>query len=239
MAQRRFQIEGDGRLVDREGFVLGRVTSMTIDVDPATMATLGVGGHIGGPSQREDGEGQGDEGSGEKGDQGEAAPSLLERQRRIWSHFLVATGRDPQKPLTPSNQRLISKAMGEHPDDVLIQAIDGLVAHVNRKGGNSNLSRVFKTRPGGSPLGEQIEWFAQQSPSAGAMTSVIPSEVAASISDAKQSIRRGVAFPGNAMAQRQKAEAEEYLESVGVTVAVVFDPMSKGQVVRFSDEASS
>lgn len=228
MSKRRFTVDDRGWLVDRDGAVLGKVVGITIETPPANV--LGVGGkgvisELGTVEDKKAGRGVGEPSTGDG----------IRQQVEALHEHVVATLSPKHTALSPSRERMYRKGLAEMPLDVCKQAIEGLLAWQRRKGGDLNVSRVFQTRPGGSPLGEQIEFFAKQAPSAGAGSAVVPSEVAASISDAKRNVHRGVAFPGNAMAKRQMEEAKEYLESVGVIVSVVFDPMSQRQVARFSD----
>jgi hypothetical protein len=80
----------------------------------------------------------------------------------IWDHF-VRTIAPTQTQLTPSRRRLIAKALKETQDaEHCKAAISGLKAWRKKKPGDSTLSAVFSTRPGGAALADQIQWWAQQ-----------------------------------------------------------------------------
>jgi hypothetical protein len=64
------------------------------------------------------------------------------------------------RELTPSRKRTIDRAFKEQPVATCLRALRGMVIWQSKRGGNLELSRVFGGRPNGSPLGEQIEWFA-------------------------------------------------------------------------------
>lgn len=64
------------------------------------------------------------------------------------------------RELTASRKRTIDRALKEQPVELCLRALRGMVTWHSKRGGNLELSRVFGGRPNGSPLGEQIEWFA-------------------------------------------------------------------------------
>lgn len=80
----------------------------------------------------------------------------------IWDHF-VSTISPVQTQLTPSRRRLISKALKETQDaEHCKRAISGLKKWREKRKGDMTLSAVFATRPGGSALADQIQWWAEQ-----------------------------------------------------------------------------
>lgn len=93
--------------------------------------------------------------------------TLDERVQRVFDHFVVAC--DPRtKTLDDSRRKLIVKALSVvEGDELLTEAIDGLIAYVKKpsvRDKSLSLSRVFKTRPNGDTLIEQIEFWASQAP---------------------------------------------------------------------------
>jgi hypothetical protein len=152
----------------------------------------------------------------------QATPVEQDRQREaglvadLHQHF-VSTCSPTQTGLTPSRERLYRKALAEHSIEVCQQALDGLVAYVARKGGKHDLSRVFNTRPGGSPLGEQIEWWASQATDTPGRSAFIPSETAAEIQAAKRDVQMAAAYPTNGTYAQKGHEAMEQLRKHGVT----------------------
>jgi hypothetical protein len=63
--------------------------------------------------------------------------------------------------ISPSDARMIEKALVERDLDTCLAAVRGIVLWARQKGdGKTNLGRAFTTYPGGKPLGEQIDFFA-------------------------------------------------------------------------------
>jgi len=87
----------------------------------------------------------------------------------VFDHW-VKTCAPPRTNLSPSRRRIIEGALKETDDDValLCRAIDGMVAWHAQRGGALTLSRVFQSRPGSSPLGEIIDFFASLTANSGA-----------------------------------------------------------------------
>lgn len=140
--------------------------------------------------------------------------SAIETLHATW----VEHARPARVQLTPSQERLLRKALSEAPLPLCQQAIIGLVAWQQRKGGDLNLSRVFQTRPGGNPLGEQIEFFASQAPGVVTGSGFVPSEVADEIRDAKLVVVRTAAF-GRTAASKEMEEALALLQKHGITAS--------------------
>lgn len=244
--RRRFTINDEGWLVDRDGTALGRVCGITLDVplesplyvaqpdseggggvsvDSSTTSTAELPGGIE-DKKRKDG------GAGET----ESAKVAV-----LFEHFLAVV-QPRQRNLTPGRRRLLLKAVREAEMPVAMQAIDGLVDYAKKKGGEVNLSRVFATRPSGSALGDQIEWWASQAPG-GRSSAFLPSETAAEIQLLKRAVRTYVSYAkANEHARRLMDEAIEKLMVRGVTVEVEEVVEMGGEVnqtlVAFSDEAS-
>lgn len=90
-------------------------------------------------------------------------------QQEIWDHF-VTTFHPRQTNLSPSRRRLIAKGLKETWDDQepnggieqCKRAITGLKSWRQEHPGDETLSAIFTTRPNGSALGDQIEFFASQ-----------------------------------------------------------------------------
>lgn len=196
-----------------DGRVVGRVRSLEIELDEAWL-----GGHL---PKGEGGENHHSDGVGSKDGESEGKPSrgepLAPKVRDLHAHFVAVTG-PPNAELTPSRDRMYRKGLAEHTVETCKQAIDGLVAYAARRGGNLNLSRVFQTRPGGSPLGEQIEWWAKQAPDAPVTSAFIPSDVAAVIQDAKRDVQMAASFAGNEQLKAKGQEAIATLRQHGIEV---------------------
>lgn len=82
---------------------------------------------------------------------------------RLWATFLMVC-KPVNAQLTASRTRVLRRALNEAPLDLCERAVHGLDEYVKRTGkGNRDISRIFVTRPGGSALADQIEWWAHQS----------------------------------------------------------------------------
>lgn len=89
--------------------------------------------------------------------------SLGEDLSKLWE-IVVDVCKPANTKLTPSRARVLRRALGEAPLDLCGRAVHGLDEYVKRTGkGQRDVSRVFVTRPGGSALADQIEWWANQS----------------------------------------------------------------------------
>lgn len=237
--RKRFTINDAGCLVDRDGVVLGRVCGITLDVPLESPLYVGPaeggGGSSSGsepsststaiaPTQKKDG------GAGET----EAA-----RVEDVWCHFLRVA--DPRrKTLTTSSRRVLLKAVRDSEVAVCKQAIDGLVEYAKRRGGEVNLSRVFATRPGGSTLSDQIEWWASQAPG-GRSSAFLPSDQAAEIAITKRAVRQYAEFPGNEHARRLLEEAKRKLSTLhnietSIEQVVTLGGEHSEFIIDFSDE---
>lgn len=100
-------------------------------------------------------------------------PSVEAAIEKVWDHFVAVA--DPRtKTLDESRRKMLRAALKVAGDaELLIQAIDGLAAYVKRRttrDKSMSLSRIFKTRPNGDTLIEQIEWWASQAPAKAAVT---------------------------------------------------------------------
>lgn len=229
--KRRFSVDENGQLVDRDGFILGRVVGITLDVPSDSPLNGGVrGGAVSGTETKEEKE----DPDNSQAVEGGAGGTVMAKVRALHDAYIEIC--DPtRKNLSPSRERLYRRAIGEVDLDLAVQALHGLKAWQALKGGDLQLSRVFQSRPGGRPLGEQIEFFAKQAPGAAQTSDFVPSETAAVISAAKRDVIYGQTYPGNDLAQRKAKEAEVALAKVGITV----ERQSDGTPVLFLDARPS
>lgn len=147
-------------------------------------------------------------------------PTEAEREEAIVATVFarwVALTNPANKTLSPSRRRLISRAAKEAPVAILLQSLEGLVKWSEQKAdGNTQLSRVFQTYPGGKPLSEQIEFFASQASGASG-SSAFPSVDRAKLRDVKQALIIARSMPENELAQRRAESAVEWLGAHGLT----------------------
>lgn len=133
-------------------------------------------------------------------------------------NFWVERTNPRNKTLSPSRKRTIERALNERSVDECKEAILGLIAWQHSRGGGLELSRVFQSRPGGSPLGEQIDWFIEQGKKAAITGSGIPSVDPAVIARRKQDVQRGHRQKGDPVSVRKAEEAEAWLRQIGIEV---------------------
>lgn len=247
--RKRYVVGDGGFLTDRDGTILGRVCGITLEIPVESPlysggAALSPGG--GGAAvevKTSNGRTSGeiaqtlrlDGGAGETFAEEDLSDAA--KARRVHEHFVAAA--EPRvKKLGPGQNRLLLKAVRESDVALCCQAIDGMLTYAKRKGGETTLSRVFATRPGGSTLADQISWWASQAPGADS-GGFIPSDEAAEITAAKRSVRQYAPFRRNEHAQRLTKEASDKLMAHGVATTVEYrDTPGNGErcLIGFSDE---
>lgn len=140
--------------------------------------------------------------------------------RVVWERVVTLT--DPRsRELTPSRRRMIERGLGEATIEECCRAVEGRVAWIaaNKPGQRFELSSVFQTRPGGSPLREQIDFYIEQAPSATPPApSGFPSASSARIERAKDEVRMATEMDGSHTAQVRGERATEWLKEHGVGV---------------------
>lgn len=110
--------------------------------------------------------------------------------RDAWAHWrTLAAPRNPEP--TPSQSKMLERALRESSRELVIEAMDGLVEWQKQRGGDLSLSRIFRTRPGGDSLTDQIEWWAGQSGGPGGAHG-FTSDALAKIARLKDHVRRDV-----------------------------------------------
>lgn len=218
---RRFTINDEGYLVDRDGYSLGQVAGITLNMPSggkgASSSVLG-----GLPQTKKD---------------SPLAPGVDE----VWAHWVVKReeiGRpvrgvnveNPGHP-SPSVGRMIAKGLKEVDGKAgdLMRAIDGLFEWMKARGGNPDLSRILRSYPGGRPLGEQIEFFIVQSGDAGAhgaSGSITPEEMV-KINRLKETVISGHLKP------HRKEEVEAAISELASKGWTVEGAGEEGAVPRF------
>lgn len=110
--------------------------------------------------------------------------------RDAWSHWLSLASPRNAEP-TPSQTKMLERALRESSLDLVKESMVGLVEWRKQRGGDLSLSRIFKTRPGGDSLTDQIEWWAGQSGGPGGAHG-FTSDALAKIARLKDHVRRDV-----------------------------------------------
>lgn len=166
---------------------------------------------------------------------------------RVAEHFYRESGKKQptsrgadEAGITPSQRTMLRRAVKEAGLGQCLDAVNGLVAWHKKRGGSLALGRVFTTRPGGSPLTEQVEWWAAQgSATVREDSGFIPSDDAARVSAAKRTIRRSITF-NDSNAQEMAGKAQAFLSEHGITTTITLGMNTHGveaTFVSFSDES--
>lgn len=132
-------------------------------------------------------------------------------------NYWVEKTKPRNKTLSPSRKRLIEKGLAERSLAECKSAVDGMIVQQRRRGGNLELSRIFQSRPGGSPLGEHMDFFIQLGKNAGIAGTSFPSADPAVIARRKQEVQRGHRLT-DAVSVRKAEKAEAWLKEYGIEV---------------------
>lgn len=151
-----------------------------------------------------------------------------ENIRKVWAHY-VTVFEPKRQDLSTSRENLIRKALKETGSvELTCRAIDGLKSWRKAKPGDTSLSAIFTTRPGGSALGDQIEWWAAQAEEQrGFDVSRVPSVMRATVNSQRAQVRRGL-DSDDEHAQRMGREAAEWLAERYKIVPVIESGELKG-----------
>lgn len=156
MPKVRYNVNDDGMLVDRDGNVLGRLTSLTIDTAEKSEVAASSLGAMGEQFGLELGEGSKDEGP--------PTPSAVDSVDDVWEHY-VATMQPRNTTLNPQERRLIREALKVATTDELKLAITGCRQSAFHMGQNdrnrkyNRLSQIIKGRVGKETTRERIDYF--------------------------------------------------------------------------------
>lgn len=133
--------------------------------------------------------------------------------------FWVQEFDPPRKNLSDSRRKLIQKGLKEAEQapgdpgaaDVCKTALAGLKVWRKQRPGDESLGAIFQTRPGGSSLGDQMDFFVKQAMDNQSAVygrvpidlSGVPSVTAGTIRNHRANIRNAVKRPDDEEAQRQ------------------------------------
>lgn len=229
--KRRFTLNKRGQLEDRDGNILGPVTSITFDV-PA-------GGTIGGvvASETTEASSTTDGGVGE----GQAAPSPYAAALVVWEHYVEVMA-PRSKELDAESRKIIGDALKVATADECKRAIDGCAASSYHMGQNgrgrkyNRLSQILKARRAGQfgpsqTTRERIDFFLDMADKSGlpsGLTSVDP----ARLRQAKREVMDAWEYPGNEDAVARGEEAAAWLEKQGMAVGADLDERNRAGTPR-------
>jgi hypothetical protein len=185
--KRRFSVNDEGNLVDRDGVVLGRVTSITIDA-PSDGSTGGKGGAV--PSEEQQsllGESQPPTPS----EPAEVAAAI----DRVWAAYVAAMS-PRNKELDPQGRKIIREALKVATADECIRAIAQCARSEYHQGKNekrrkyNSLSHILRGRQGEKTTRERIDWWLDRETDGNGGVAVT-SEEGFKIATLKDRVRRG------------------------------------------------
>lgn len=216
--KRRFEINDDGMLVDRHGYVLGRITSITLESV----------GDIGGPVFSSLNEGSKEEQPiRDGGSRGETPARLDNEIREVWRHYCeLMQPRDTV--LHPAERKLIRDALKVATVDECKTAITGNARSTFHQGQNNRhrrynkLSHILKAKQGQRTLRENIDFFIDlalehESPSA------LTSEGKVKIDRLKDRVRRGIKVEESVVELREKYGIESRQSGEGLNARWDFE----------------
>jgi len=220
--RRRFSINDAGELVDRDGYVLGRVTSLTLEMRPDV--ELPEGGLQGvKPSAQQQRMETSEAGGGGVGEESKTTPEP-DPVDAVWTTY-VETMRPRKKDLDAGGRRVIRDALKVATVVECQRAILGCsksdwhMGRDPRTNGKSyrQLSQILKGKRGGRTTREQIDLFLEIADRSGLTTGRVPSADTAKVAAAKRDVLTAWEFPGDEHSVAQAAESERWLAEHGVS----------------------
>lgn len=218
--KRRFTVNEQGELEDRDGRILGPVTGLTIDVPK----DVDIGGYRGvvRSEERTDADPSTNEGG-----VGETKPSDVEL---VWAHY-VEVMKPRKRDLDPEGRKIIRDALKVATVAECCRAIDGCASsdhHMGRAIGTrrkyNSLSQILKAKRPGGPYGrqgqttrERIDFFIDLAEKAG-LPSGVTSADPARLRSAKREVLDAWEYPGDESVVRRGEEAAAWLEQQGIQV---------------------
>lgn len=142
--------------------------------------------------------------------------------QRVWeifSHWLTVFD-PPRKNLSTSRRKLIERGLKETESaDVCKTAINGLKVWRLRRPGSTDLGAIFGTRPGGSSLGDQIDFWVKKAEEGGMQMvgrvptdlSGVPAVTAGTIRGLRDAVHSAAMRPGDSAEQASGRYAMEQL----------------------------
>lgn len=231
--RRRFSIE-NGLLKDRDGNVLGEITSLTIDDSKATVdlvpvkddeaSTLGLKGS----SFFSEGSRNGEKEEGRSGT-GSGTEQPFDPVAEVWKHY-VAVMKPRHTGLDAQTRAVIREALKVATVAECKGAIDGCATSDFHMGKNEHRrrynspSQVLGGKRGRRTVRENIDFFLDLGQKSGLQPGV-PSALNERVRRAKRAVLDAAEFPGDVHVVEQGRKARVWLESQGWTVDVSQDPV--------------
>lgn len=214
----KLTIGTDRKLRDEQGNVLGKVTSLAVEVElepgvgfgdavkDEQLGLEGISTNAGGRASASN--------KGETPDIGAAIDEVRDH------YFEVMTPRS--RSFGPQERAIIREALKVATKSECKRAIDGCRASSFHMGDNdrrkkyNGLSQILKGKRGGRTTREQIDFFLDTAEKSG-VQSGLPSGDIGRMNAAKRDVLDGVEFPHDEHVQERARESEAWLRSKGIT----------------------
>lgn len=135
--------------------------------------------------------------------------------QKVWDHYFGHYGSKLTiKTLTPARMKTLRAALRAVDDDAdaLCKAVDGFKSYrEQRKAGSTSLDDIFKSRPGGSSLTEQVEFWITQADDSPTMASSVPKILRERVNRHRLTIVESLTRPDDTVAQERAKEAAAWL----------------------------
>lgn len=234
--RRRFTIDDEGNLVDRHGYVLGKVVGLTLDMPVTAVAEMegggGKGAGVGVDLQRLE----------EDHPVSPTNSNSDDPVERIWAVY-VETMKPRRAKLDPQARTLIKDALKVAKEAECIGAIRGCRKSRHHMGDNdrgkkyNTISHILRGKRGIRTTREQIDLMLSYDEAS--VSGEIPSGVAAEIQAAKRTVRQYAPFANNEHAQQLAKAAMDTLKRYDITTTVTHRPNGFGVEILFGDEDAS
>lgn len=215
----RYKLDPPAKLVDREGNVLGVLSSITLDTTagrdvenpPSPVGDMGAAVLVGEQQALLTPEG----GVG-------GTKSAFDPVKEVWDHY-VAVMKPRNAGLDPQARAIIRDALKVATLSECKRAIDGCKASPFHMGENdrrkkyNRLSQILKGKRGGKTTREQIDMFLETAENAG-LPSGVTSADPARVNQAKRDVLDAFDFPGDEHVVRRGEASRQWLMEQGFTI---------------------
>lgn len=137
-----------------------------------------------------------------------------DRAQLVWDHYdRVFPG--SRGGLSDSRRRMIERGLKDFDVAALCTAVDGLKRWRSSRPGDTSLSAIFKTRPGGSSFTDQVEFWIAQGAGSSSRPPGVPSADRAIVQQRQQDVQRGHRLRTPEAVEKAR-EAEAWLKQHGI-----------------------
>lgn len=204
----RLKVDERGQLVDREGAVLGKLVSLTVDLD------LGVRGEISDLERTSEPSVNAQE---SLLPQGGAGDERKDDVKIVWEHYQNAIPTGKQYTLEAKRRSIIRNALKVRPMSTVLRAIDGLAASPHHNGQNDRRKKYLGINYALQGIGaqsndERIDDMASKAAATvDGVLANIPSAGRAMVRDRQRQVEDMLLHPGDENRRARGVGSEKYL----------------------------